>query len=79
MQEGRSSSTCPLCDGPNECALASGGRVDDCWCVGERFPRALLDSVSEADRGRCICRSCLATRPDLPNAAALESLLSRIR
>jgi hypothetical protein len=54
---------CPLCGGPNRCALAAprepGREAPPCWCRAERFPAELLARVPEAQRRRaCICRAC---------------------
>lgn len=56
---------CPLCGGPNACALAAprepGAEAPPCWCRAERFPAELLARVPEPARGRaCLCRACLA-------------------
>jgi hypothetical protein len=49
--------TCPLCGGPNDCAIARGEQT--CWCFDEVFPPNLLERVPEADQGRvCVCRNC---------------------
>jgi hypothetical protein len=49
---------CPLCHGPNDCALAlpPEQRPAECWCVSRKFPPELL---ARADPGSCICASCL--------------------
>lgn len=51
---------CPLCDGPNECAMAQpGGIGTDCWC---RDVAINSNVISMADRTRnfnsCICKQC---------------------
>jgi hypothetical protein len=51
---------CPLCNGPNHCAPARGGRFDlPCWCRDARFTPQLLAQVPAAQRGlACICARC---------------------
>ena len=51
---------CPLCGGPNACALAAGATADVvCWCAQEHFPPSLLQRLPVETRGRaCICRRC---------------------
>ncbi|WP_395140466.1 cysteine-rich CWC family protein [Schlegelella aquatica] len=57
---------CPLCGGPNGCAMAgscdTAGACGPCWCSEVRFSAELLDRVpAHAQRRACICRDC-ATR-----------------
>ena len=50
---------CPLCGDANDCAIAAGDAVTECWCYGSRVPRALLVRVPEGSRGRvCVCARC---------------------
>lgn len=51
---------CPLCGGPNGCAVAaSGDFATPCWCRDVVFTPELLARVPEAARDRaCICRPC---------------------
>ena len=58
----KASPRCPLCGGPNDCALAKSPerRPEACWCVGRRFPRDLLDA---APKTSCICAACLEAAP----------------
>ncbi len=53
---------CPLCNGPNACALASGSAAaGPCWCASASFSAELLDRVPPASRGMaCICAACAA-------------------
>jgi hypothetical protein len=53
---------CPLCGGPNECAVArSGDFATPCWCREVTFDAAVLARVPEAQRNRsCICKLCAA-------------------
>ncbi|GAB4398544.1 MAG: hypothetical protein OHK0048_10370 [Rhodoferax sp.] len=60
-----SAQRCPLCGGPNDCAMALGQAGTDagksCWCVQAHFSAELLARVPEAARGRaCICPRCAA-------------------
>jgi hypothetical protein len=53
--------TCPLCGGPNACALAAGMSTP-CWCVGAVFPAALREGAARvAGPARCICTVCAST------------------
>ena len=55
-----STSTCPLCGGPNQCAVAADPNATECWCEGEDFPEELLAQIpEEAVRKTCVCQSCL--------------------
>ncbi len=51
---------CPLCGGPNHCAMAADPSATECWCGAEKFPRRLLAQLPEeaVDRA-CICLKCL--------------------
>ena len=55
---------CPLCGGPNDCAVARTGKLETrCWCSDVSFSAELLERVPEAQRNRaCICPRCAATR-----------------
>ncbi|MEO7115479.1 MAG: cysteine-rich CWC family protein [Caldimonas sp.] len=59
-------SSCPLCGGPNRCAMASAGvDASRCWCEAASFGAELLASVPLAARDRvCICAHCAGTSPD---------------
>ncbi len=51
---------CPLCGGDNQCAVAAGRPVSECWCRGAVVTNALLERLAAADRGtRCICQQCI--------------------
>ncbi|MGI9432857.1 MAG: cysteine-rich CWC family protein [Myxococcota bacterium] len=49
---------CPLCKGPNECALSlpAEERPEECWCVAREFSRELTDRATSPT---CICKGCL--------------------
>lgn len=54
------SGICPLCGGPNGCAVPAGEDPYSCWCMTARIPQGLRDRVPADRRGKaCICRSCL--------------------
>ncbi|MDO9002922.1 MAG: cysteine-rich CWC family protein [Aquabacterium sp.] len=62
---------CPLCAGPNGCAMAAGGSVDSpCWCRSVVFGAEVLAQVPQAQRGQvCICARCaslVGTQSALP-------------
>jgi hypothetical protein len=57
---GVEASKCPLCGGPNQCALAADPSATQCWCDTEKFPRELLAQIPAKAVGRtCICQKCL--------------------
>ncbi|MBW1869649.1 MAG: cysteine-rich CWC family protein [Deltaproteobacteria bacterium] len=65
---------CPLCSGPNQCALAADPSVNECWCESVTFPRELLDQIpSDAVRKTCVCQKCLFEYQESTNAAAISS------
>jgi hypothetical protein len=59
---------CPLCGGPNGCAVAASGSFEAaCWCAGAAFPPALLQRLPASSRGcACICRGCVDTAATAP-------------
>ncbi len=51
---------CPLCNKPNQCAMAADPNAKECWCESVVFPEELLEQVPEnAVRKTCICQNCL--------------------
>lgn len=54
---------CPLCGGPNECAVAQSGRCDaPCWCADIAIDPKALAAIPEAERNMaCLCPRCAAT------------------
>ncbi|SFB10419.1 Cysteine-rich CWC [Cohnella sp. OV330] len=53
---------CPLCDGPNGCAIEAGREAESCWCMRTAIGEDVLASVPTPLRGvACICQKC-ATR-----------------
>ncbi len=51
--------TCPLCGGPNACAMETGAPAEACWCTRVPFPADVLARVpAEARNTRCVCASC---------------------
>jgi len=52
---------CPLCGGPNLCAMAAGLIDEPCWCSQIDLAPAVLAKVPQDERGvRCICPRCAA-------------------
>ncbi|WP_198150799.1 cysteine-rich CWC family protein [Caldimonas taiwanensis] len=53
-------SRCPLCGGPNGCAMAAPAQAPTpCWCTRVRFRAETLARVPQPLRRRaCICRRC---------------------
>ncbi|MGG1635162.1 cysteine-rich CWC family protein [Paenibacillus sp. NRS-1760] len=52
---------CPLCNGPNDCAMEENNAAKDCWCFQKSFPSTLLEAVPEELKNKaCICRNCLS-------------------
>lgn len=63
---------CPLCGGPNGCAMAPSpgepagtpvsacsGDAQACWCADVHFEPSLLARIpAEARRRACVCRAC---------------------
>ncbi|WP_345064994.1 cysteine-rich CWC family protein [Acidovorax lacteus] len=50
---------CPLCGGPNGCAMAAGQPPESCWCMQATLDPAALARIPAADRGlRCVCAAC---------------------
>lgn len=54
-------SRCPLCGGPNACALAAGNTAEPCWCTSVAIGPELLERIPAAARGvACVCARCAA-------------------
>ncbi len=52
---------CPLCGGPNRCAMAAGQTDTPCWCTTITLTAAMLERIPPAKRGvACICAACAA-------------------
>ncbi|MGQ5522725.1 cysteine-rich CWC family protein [Chitinimonas sp. PSY-7] len=51
---------CPLCGGPNSCALAqTGDMAASCWCREIKFaPATLARIATELQEQACICPRC---------------------
>ncbi len=48
---------CPLCGGPNRCALAAAPSATECWCDSLEFPRELFAQIpDDAVRKTCVCQ-----------------------
>lgn len=51
--------TCPLCGGDNDCAIAAGEAIGECWCrTATISARALAAIPAESVGRRCICATC---------------------
>lgn len=55
---------CPLCGGPNDCAVARARTFETpCWCRAVTIAPEMLARVPPAARGRaCLCRACAEGR-----------------
>ncbi|MFD2328537.1 cysteine-rich CWC family protein [Cohnella sp. GCM10020058] len=52
---------CPLCSGPNGCAIEAGLQAESCWCMRTTIGEDVLANVPPPLRGRaCICPACAA-------------------
>jgi hypothetical protein len=59
---------CPLCGGPNECALAQTGGTDtQCWCHKATInPTTIVLAHRSLNNKSCICKRCATvTNTDL--------------
>ena len=60
---------CPLCQGPNQCAIVANNGDEDacssCWCKNVQVPANVLAQIPKQARGRaCICAQCANTDPN---------------
>ena len=54
---------CPLCGGPNACAMTCSPQSSTCWCVSATFSPALLQRVpSHLKHQACICAACVQAK-----------------
>lgn len=61
---------CPLCGGPNQCALAVDAAATECWCDSVVFPDELLAQIPEDAVGKtCVCQKCLAQFQESANVS----------
>jgi hypothetical protein len=52
---------CPLCGGPNQCAMAAGSADEPCWCTRVTFTAQALEAIPPPLRGvACVCPACAA-------------------
>jgi hypothetical protein len=66
-------SRCPLCGGPNGCAVEAGGEAAACWCMQVEMGDEVLERVPEPARNRaCVCAAC--ARGDAESAPARRPL-----
>ena len=55
---------CPLCDNPNDCAVAAGQDPESCWCMTAAMSPSALESIPAEAQGKvCICARCAAGSP----------------
>ncbi|MFT6925553.1 MAG: hypothetical protein ACJAZP_001137 [Psychromonas sp.] len=51
--------SCPFCDGVNECMAES---ASPCWCFEVRIPKSLMALLPVGFIGKsCICQTCINT------------------
>ena len=54
--------SCPLCAGPNDCAMANHRAVTECWCVRTPILPAVLARIPAAKvNSACVCKQCATT------------------
>lgn len=54
------SDRCPLCEGPNHCAMADGApNAARCWCMITSVPAALVRRAQTMTTDVCICAACV--------------------
>jgi hypothetical protein len=52
---------CPLCGGPNRCAMVAGQTEEPCWCTKVTLTTEMLERIAPSQRGvACICAECAA-------------------
>ncbi|CAI6083435.1 cysteine-rich CWC family protein [Cohnella sp. JJ-181] len=57
--EKKEAAACPLCGGPNGCAIEAGQQAESCWCMRRAIGERVLERVPPPLRGRvCVCRAC---------------------
>jgi hypothetical protein len=62
-----SPSTCPLCGGPNGCAMNANANADvACWCMQVDIDADSLQRANATgNTASCICAACaMGSRPD---------------
>ena len=48
---------CPVCQQANQCQIEKG---NDCWCVKEQIPKALIATLPKEKQGKsCLCQACV--------------------
>ena len=64
---------CPLCGGPNRCAMADDPNAAECWCESVEIPDGLLELIPKYEfRRTCICQTCIEQYKE--SAGALDDL-----
>jgi len=51
-------STCPLCGNDNQCAIAGGRPVEDCWCWSATIDAQARTKAAATANERCLCPAC---------------------
>jgi hypothetical protein len=69
-------SRCPLCGGPNACAMEAGSEAAACWCMQVDIPVEVLERIPEAAQGRaCVCTACARSgAASAPTARPLRTI-----
>jgi hypothetical protein len=49
---------CPSCGQTNQCVVAQGGHIEDCWCMSVTMGARVLEGL--ANQECCVCASCAA-------------------
>ncbi|WP_183167274.1 cysteine-rich CWC family protein [Azomonas macrocytogenes] len=58
------SSLCPVCGKPNDCAYQDAGSNRMCWCFSVTIKAESLRKIPESVRGKaCLCRCCAQADP----------------
>jgi len=56
---------CPVCGDSNQCAMASGKPVSECWCISVTIaPQALAAIPAPAVGKYCLCPKCATATGD---------------
>lgn len=71
-------SRCPLCHGPNACAMAAGATAcATCWCAKVSIPATVLARVPVAAAGKaCVCQACVERARDAVTNGGSDAAMS---
>lgn len=54
-----SDSICPLCGKGNQCAMSTGDKSVECWCMDAKIEAETLGKLPAQWQGKvCICQAC---------------------